>query len=255
MTGIKRLIIGTIAVGIGVLPGLAGPAAASGQYSAPQVEIKDTGKVWAFASAQVQVAVRCFGGAVVQGLVVDVVQGDASAHADGDFGIVCDGVRRLIPVVAQTDGAEFDGGRARVTARLTVLEPGTTHPLPPGVDNASVYLRPVAAVRVANGPVRLNANGNAVVRALMKCQQPWVSQSFGVDVTQNRGRIIGTAYVNEPPCDGTFHEYTFTIRPNQPFTPGGVKVSASVSVLDPWAFDPLGAAGVQTNRQAIPWGQ
>lgn len=233
-----------------------GPAqAATAHATAPQVNVKNVGDPRMYGEASVSVTVRCFDKAVLQQLAVTMTQGDIMGQGVVDSGVVCDGVRRVIPVVVGTDGPDFDPGSSSVTARLTVRNPKTGVPLPPVSSTETVFLRPQVVVRVAKGPVRLNANGNAVVRASVKCRVPWIGADLGVTITQNGGRVVGRSYVNEPPCDNLFHQYTFIVVPTQPFVPGRVHVSSNASVLDPDSYDPAFAAGVETNRQALPWGQ
>lgn len=257
MGAIRRISITTLTLGCITVSGVSSSAQASSEAARlPQVKVKDVGDVWQYGEAIVAVSTRCFDGAIVQELTVDVDQGGLSSNGDGTEGVVCDGVQRVVPVVVDTtSGDDFLSGSATMTARLTVLDPETGDPLPQGVSTGKVYLRPPAVVAVANGPVRLNANGNAVVRASIKCQPGWLVPGLGVTVSQNGGRIVGGSDVKGVPCDGSFHEYAFTVIPRKPFVAGGVKVSASARVFDPDTYDPVDTALADTNRQALPWGQ
>lgn len=254
----RRTLVGALTLGCVLIGTQMGPAEAvtATATTPPQVKVKDVGDPGLYGEALVSVAVRCFDRADLKQLAVEMTQGDVIGNRVVDSGVVCDGVRRTIPVWVSTDGPDFNPGPAVVKARLTVLDPKTGSPLPPVSSTAPVFLRPQVVVRVATGPVRLNANGNAVVRASIMCRTPWISTSFGVTLTQNGGRIVGrSSYIEEPPCDNAFHEYRFTVVPTKPFVRGGIRVSTSMFVLDPGSYDPAFAAAVDTNRQALPWGQ
>lgn len=262
MGRIKRSVFGVTTVGALVLAGLGSPASAATavrDIAPPQLRITDVGDPLTYGQAILTLSVRCFGGALVEKLPVTITQGQMTGVdnvAPGD--IVCDGVRRDVLVApANDDGEPFSVGPAVVTARLTVLDPHTMKPLPEVVSTQSVYLRPYVVVKIANGPVRLNANGSAVVKASIKCLAPYEASSFFVKASQNGGRIVGNGNgaTNSPPCDGAFHERTFTVSPNKPFTAGGIQVSALGYVLDVETGDPVGWDTADSNRQAVPWGQ
>lgn len=253
MKVLKRMIVGALALGSITAGALVSPAQAATVTTGtpPQVTVKDVGDPLLFGEARVSVAVRCFDGDVLQRLAVAVTQGEVTGTGLVESGIVCDGDRRVVPVVVSNDEVNFVPGTVAVRAQLTVVDPETGSPLPPASSTASVFLRPQVVVKVATGPVRLNAKGNAVVRASIKCRTPWIADDFAVTVDQNGGRIAGRADLDEWQCDGVFHEYTFTVAPNRPFVNGGVRVTASADVLDPGSYDPAFSTGVITNRQAV----
>lgn len=262
MGKVVRTVFGVTAVGVVMSAGLGGSAAATTaarDIASPQLRIKDVGDPLNYGQAILTLSVRCFGGALVEKLPVTITQGQMTGAGDvAPDNIVCDGVRRDVLVAPNNDDGEpFSVGPAVVTARLTVLDPQTMKPLPEVISTQSVYLRAYAVVKIATGPVRLNANGNAVLRASIKCLAPYEVSSFFVTASQNGGRIFGygNGSVINPPCDGAFHELTFTVRPNKPFTAGGIQVSALGYVFDPDTGDPVDWGTADSNRPAVPWGQ
>lgn len=262
MSKAKRAVLGVTAVGALVLAGLGSPASAATaarDIAPPQLQVKDVGDPLQYGSAAVTLSIRCFGGALVKPLTVKITQGQVSGERSDDRDdIVCDGVRRNVPAFPYSDdGADFVAGPAMVTARLTVVDPQTMQPLSKVVATQNVYLRPFVVVKIATGPVWLNANGTAVVRASIKCLAPYQVSSFFVTASQNGGRILGygNGDVENPPCDGTFHEHKFTVRPRKQFVSGGIQVSALGYVRDPDTYDPVDMDTADSNRQAIPWGQ
>ncbi|OFE14170.1 hypothetical protein BA895_11115 [Humibacillus sp. DSM 29435] len=262
MGRIKRTVLGVTAAGALVLAGLGGPASAATavrDIAPPQLRIKDVGDPLGYGQAILTLSVRCFGGALVEKLPVTITQGQLAGADDVAPGnIVCDGVRRDVLVApGSDDGEPFSVGPAVVTARLTVLDPHTMKPLPEVVSKQSVYLRPYVVVKIATGPVRLNSDGSAIVTASIKCLAPYRVSSFFVTASQNGGRITGNGNGDpeNPPCDSTFHSYTFTVHPSKPFVAGGIRVSALGYVFDAETGDPVDWGTADSNRQAVPWGQ
>lgn len=255
---VKRSVLGVASVGATVLATLGGSVSAAGatrDIPAPQVKIKHVGDLQQYGAAAVTLSIRCFGGALVKPLTLKITQGPVSGERSDDRDdIICDGVRRDVPVIPYSeDGADFTAGPAMVTARLTVVDTRTMAALPEVVATHRVYLRPFVTVTIAKGPVRLNTNGSAVVRASIKCQSPYQVSGFYVSVSQNGGRIVGDGDTDEenPLCDGTFHEHEFTVSPSKPFVIGKVRVSARAYVLDADTYDPVGWVSVDRKRQAV----
>ncbi|MDN5767702.1 MAG: hypothetical protein L0H78_18025 [Humibacillus sp.] len=258
MNRVKISVSGATAVVAMVLAGLGGPASAATaarDIPAPQVKIKHVGDLQQYGSAAVTVSVRCFDGALAEQLAVTITQGEVSGgRSDTRDDIVCDGVRRDVPVFPYSDdGADFTAGPAMVTARLTVVDPRTLAALPEVVATHRVYLRPFVSVTVAKGPVRLNANGSALVRASVKCQPPYQISGFYVSISQNGGRIVGHGATDaeNPLCDGTWHEREFTATPNKPFVTGKTRVTAMAYVLDVDTYDPVDWVSIDRKRQAV----
>lgn len=244
-----------------VLAGLGTPASAATtarHIPAPQLKIKHFGEPGLYGQVLLTLSVRCFGGALVEELAVDITQGEVSGRDVGDWGqIVCDGIRRDVFVGPYSNnGADFVAGSAKVTARLTVLDPKTMKPLPEAVSTHRVYLRPFVTVKIAPGPVRLNGNGSVVVRASIKCLAGYEVSDFSVSASQNDGSIYGNGSGDEenPPCDGTFHEHTFTVTAKQRFVPGKILVTADGYIFDPDTYDPVDADSIDRTRRALPWG-
>ena len=222
--------------------------------SAPLVHLRPTGQVWRFDAVQVVVDVRCAPGSSVADLSLDVVHGDYHATRSGPLAATCDGRRHAVPVLAGSGGPDSVPGDAAVTATLTVTDPATGAPLSAVTDSATVYLRPVAVVRVE--VAHLNAGGNAVVDVSMRCEEPWVSQGLGVEVRQRGGRVGGYGSVPDTDvvCDSTWHDYRVKVSSNEPLTAGKAVVAAGSSFLDPWDFDPVCGAGARVWRALTPWG-
>lgn len=262
MGKIKRSVLGVAAVGALVLAGLGGPASAvttARDIAPPQLKVRDVGGPIRYGPAPLTLSIRCFGGATLKELTVKVTQGpiraeDYSGRTDD---IVCDGVRRDIGVDSYVvEGEKFHVGPVMVTASLTVLDPQTMKPLPAVVATQSVYLRPYVIAKIATGPVRLTADGSAVFSASVKCLAPYVLDYFDVSAWQNGGRIggYGPGDPQVPPCDGTFHERTFTVHPNKPFVPGVIHVTANAYLLDPDTHAMVDFSDRYSYRTAIAWG-
>lgn len=241
MDRIKRGVFGVAAVGALVSAGLGGPAVAATtarDIGPPQLKVRDVGGPIRYGPAPLTLSIRCFGGAIFKELTVKVTQGTIRAEdfsgRTGD--VVCDGIRRDIRVSSPSvEGEQFHVGPAMVTASLTVLHPQTKKPLPAVGATQSVYLRPYVMAKIATGPVQLTADGSAVFSASVKCLAPYILDYFDVSASQNGGRIFGygSSGSEVPPCDGTFHERTFSVHPNKPFVPGVIHVSANAYLLDP----------------------
>lgn len=258
MKRFTRAVLGLGAAGALVLAGLGSTASATTaeqDVRAPQVAIRHVGDPLQYGGAVVTLAIRCFGGAVVQELTVGITQGEVVGRSsDYRDGPICDGIRRDVLIAPYSDsGEDFVAGTAMVTARLSVIDPRTMKPIPPVISTQRVYLRPFVVVTVAKGPVRLNTDGSANVSASVKCLAPYELSSFYVVASQNGERIRGSGQGDEenPPCDGMFHENTFTITANKPFTPGKILVTAQGYVLDPDTGDPVDMASADRKRQAV----
>lgn len=257
----KSRVFGVTAVGaVGalVLAGVGSPvsaAAAARDITPPLMWIRHVGDPQQYGSASVTLSIRCFGGALAKPLTVKITQGQVTGEQSEDRDdIICDGVRRDVHAFPYSDdGADFVGGPATVTARLTVVDPQTMKPLPEVVATQSVYLRPFVTVRIAKGPVRLNANGSAVIRASIKCLNLYQVTGFYVSASQNGGRVSGRGNgdAENPPCDGTFREHKFIVTPNQPFVPGTIVVTVVGGVSDADTYDPVDGATVVGRRHAV----
>ncbi|OFE15427.1 hypothetical protein BA895_06900 [Humibacillus sp. DSM 29435] len=262
MGRVKRRVFGLTAVAALVLAGLGGPASAATtarHIAPPQLKIRDVGGPLRFGPATLTLSIRCFGGAILNELTVKVTQeslrGERYSGRTDD--IVCDGVRRDISVASYSvEEEKFHVGPSMVTASLTVLDPQTMKPLPAVVATQSVYLRPYVFAKIATGPVRLTADGSAVFSASVKCLAPYVLDYFDVSAWQNGGRIggYGPGDPQVPPCDGTFHERTFTVHPNKPFVPGVIHVTANAYLLDPDTHQWVDFSDRYSYRTAIAWG-
>lgn len=258
MSRIKSGVLGAAAAAALVLAGLGSPASAATaerDIRAPQLTIKHVGDPEQYGGASLTLSIRCFGGALAKELDVKITQGQVSGgRSEERDDIVCDGVRRDVADYPYSDdGQDFVAGPAMVTARLTVVDPKTMKPLPQVEATQRVYLRPYVTVTIAKGPVRINANGRLVVRASIKCRDLYQVSSFYVSASQNDGRIYGSAGLHgeNPPCDGTLQERTFTITPNKPFTPGKVRLTAVGGLLDAGTYDPVDVASVVRSRRAV----
>lgn len=221
----------------------------------PQVHITGTAKAATLGTALVDVATQCFGGAVVQELDLEVAQPGVVATADTTAGIVCDGVRRVTTYRVTAGGPELVFGPAEVTARLTVLHPVSHDPLPQAYDARRVRLLPSSEFRV-DRPVKLNSGDSVSVPVTYRCQSPWLSDGFGVTVSQKQGFVFGSAWVPGLVCDGVWRSrrVRVTSAADQPFREGPAVVTAGAQTVDPDNGDPVNAdQGARVWRPVTRW--
>lgn len=236
----RSLLIALTALSL-LLVGLA-PAGAARLHDPPPAEVRVAAiaNIGAGGSAVIEAWVRCRDGALVQELVLEVSQPEASGTRAGDFGIVCDGGWHAVLVEVPAVTADpFRPGPADVLAFFTVLDPVTMDPLRQGQDARTVWI--LAPARVAVGRHgELDAAGQATLDVWARCRAPWVVATLSVELFQGEDQGSGNTDDFFLACDGRwFHREVRVVPAPGTFEPGSAWARASFAILDPSTGDPL----------------
>jgi Family of unknown function (DUF6299) len=241
------VVVALVSPAAGAAP-LRATDAAANPPPAAVVRLDNNGKVGRFDVALIAGSARCRAGAIVQELVVSVMEGARSGSTSAiPAGLVCDGAFHRFEVsVGASDFGPFTPGFVDADARLTVLDPDSMDPLPQGHASKQVWLRPAVKLAVLSSG-RLLRDGTVRLTVVARCETPWFAAGISLSISQSPPGLIGgeTFLPDVPACDGVDHTFRVRVAASvDPFRPGKSQVLGFLTVLDPDSGDPVDQAQV-----------